>query len=337
MHLFVPRVLAAGLGGVAIAALIGAAQAIDCGGAASGPPAAGCNAGRAARRAPLPTAEVMTIPAAFPDDTALLDALLAIDLGDMAMVRGLESPGVLVAAPSPASAMPAAGTTAIETWSKLETERRGEDARTLSSIGVGYRPSAAATLKMSLESEEASVDDTLTAATRMTATLGLKPSSIVGFETSAAWAHLNSGQLGSWTAQNAQSELSARINGNLKLGDFKLTPSVTVAHPAEVALTEGASVPKGTIVLSPTISRPIALDHAQALEPFLTVKEQIAISSQALEPAAPLKTETSRSVGGGVKLEERDTYSLSISTDVENLEAEHKSLRSQFRLTVPLR
>jgi hypothetical protein len=269
----------------------------------------------------------------------LIDVALAFDLDDTELMKRLDAPGGKVTSPLLSLPTPAASASPFGTWTKLETERNGDEGRTKSGVGLNYKPAQTATFGMAVESEENKVDTSLSEQTKLAATFGLKPSTLFNFEARAAWAHQNSGTELHTDAQSAQGELSARINGDWQLGAFKLAPNLTVTRPAEVAMVEGANVPRGSIVVAPTLSRAVKLDGTQALEPFVTFKHEIDISSAAAAThvGSTLKTETARSLGGGVKLNESKGYSLSVSTNIENLEAERQSLRSEFRINVPLK
>jgi hypothetical protein len=340
-----PKVLAAGISIVAVIAISAPARGADCGTSTGGsnvskggPNIPGCNRAKAARRA---TSSALTrLPATFSEDLTLLYPSLAIDLDETELTKRLDAPSPQVTWPPPLlmAPKPAEEAAMLGSWSKSETERNGEDTRTRSGAGVNYKPSTSATIGMTVESEENNVDASLTEQTKLAATFGLKPSPLLTFEATAAWAHQNAGNLVSLGTQSAQNELSARIKGDWQLGAFKLAPNLTVAHATEVGAPDIPSATKGTVVVAPTISRPVTLDHAQALEPFLTFKQEMDLNAPALHVGSAIKTETTtRSVGGGVKLEDRGTYSLSVGTNIENLEAERQSLRSEFRVNVPLK
>lgn len=330
-----PRVLAASITIIAVIIISTPAPGADCSRSASASNTsnlAGCTQPKVTLRAASIASEEL-------NDLAWLELPLTIDFDEAALTKKLEEAGLASAQPSASLAppKPSVGATGIGTWSKLETERLGENSSTRSGVGVNYKPSRTATVGMAVESEENKVDATLTEQTKLAATLGLKPSPLINFEASAKWANQSTSHLVTWGAPNAQSELSASLNGDWLLGAFKFAPSVTVAHATEVGLPDAANASKGTIVVAPTISRPVALDHAQALEPFLTYKQELDISAPAPHTGLAVKADAVRSAGGGIKLEERGTYSLSVTTDIENLDAERHSLRSEFRLNVPLK
>ena len=80
-----------------------------------------------------------------------------------------------------------------------------------------------------------------------------------------------------------------------------------------------------------------ALGEAKTFEPFFGVKQEIDLSPASPLPGAAARPEVTRSAGGGVKLESRDAYSLSLTTDVENLDAEKHAVKSQLRLNLQLK
>lgn len=328
-----PRVLAAAASAVAVFAVSAPALGAEC---RDEPKPAECKS-TAKRRSASGILNEARLPATIADDTDWLDPAFAIDFDESEIAKALSAPGVQVAWPSSLpAAKPPGDTPVIGMWSKLDMERAGESARTRSGVGLSYKPSRSATIGMTVEGEESRADAALTEQTKMAAVLGLKPSPIFSFEASAAWAHQNAGDAANLSAQSTQNELSARISGDWQLGAFKLAPSVSVAQSSELGATETAGATKGSIVVAPKISRPVALDHAQTLEPFLTFRQEFDFSAQASHAGPASKAET-RSAGAGIKLDGRDAYSLSVTTGVENLEADRHSLRSEFRLSVPLK
>ncbi|MEZ5853552.1 MAG: CoA transferase [Hyphomicrobiaceae bacterium] len=338
-----PAGLAMGLCVVVTLAASALARADDCSSGAAGSGGVGCAASDAT------AGDVSYVPSAAPlsatigDEQTTLDAGPQLDLSDSVLAGDVGArevlPGLHVTEPTSSMTpdLPATGLTSLGTWRKLEMERVGESALTRSGVGWNYKASRSATLGMSLESEERNADVSLTEQTRMAATFGLKPSPLLSFEAKAAWAQQSAGDVASRDIQSAQNELSARLSGDWRVGAFKVAPNVTVAHAQDGGGTDVATTGLGTVVVAPTISRPVTLDGAKALEPFLTFKQEMEINGLSLQAGAPVLTETGRSAGGGVKLEKKDAYSLSVTTDVENLDAEHRSLKSQLRLSVPLK
>lgn len=165
----------------------------------------------------------------------------------------------------------------------------------------------------------------------------MKPSPLLSFEAKAATARQVSGDLAGSGNQSAHNELSARAEGDWRLGGFKVAPSVSVARAAEAGGADSAKPPKGTIIVAPSISRPVPLGDAKTLEPFFGLKQEIDMAAGPAQPGSGPRPDVTRSAGGGVKLEARDAYSLSLTTDVENLEAEKHAVRSQLRLNLQLK
>ena len=297
---FAPRVLAASLSLVAFAGASSTAGAVDCrkpDGAIGLEPCVVSHAPRAVAGLAMDAGVSATIP----DDPASLEGLLPLDLADMGLADGDLAdgmkawgalPGLYVALPPSSTTpfKPATGPGMLGTWSKLEMERIGDDARTRSGAGLKFTPSRSATVGMSLESEESVVAASLTEQTKMAATFDLKPSPLIIFEAKVAWAQHSVGALASRDTQSAQSELSARLNGDWRLGAFKLAPNVTVVHASDAGVADVAGTMIGTVVVAPTISRPVTLDHARALEPFLTFKQELEINAPALRSGSTILT-----------------------------------------------
>lgn len=150
-------------------------------------------------------------------------------------------------------------------------------------------------------------------------------------------ARQGAGDLSSPGLPSTHNEISAKVEGDWRLGGFKVAPSVSVARAADAGGTEPAKVPKGTVIVAPSISRPVALGEARTFEPFFGLKQEIDLTAPSVQPGAAARPEVTRSAGGGVKLESRDAYSLSLTTDVENLDAERHAVKSQLRLNLQLK
>lgn len=276
--------------------------------------------------------------ARMPADSEPFDPSLALEFGgmDLDVPQGSFGPlpGVQVTWPSLAPIKAAPGHALFGTWSKLEQERGAEDTRTSSGAGLNIKPNRAATIEMKVESEESSVDAALSQQTKLAAIFNLAPSPLLSFEAKAAMTQ-QSVDVAGGDAQSAQHELSARLSGDWRFGGYKLMPNLSISRAATDAALPGiATGPMSTIVVAPTLSRPVKLDKTAAFEPFLTYKQELGIGP--FHAGSALVTET-RSAGGGIKLEKRDSYSLTVTTDIENLDAQRQSLRSQLRVSVPLR
>ena len=100
----------------------------------------------------------------------------------------------------------------------------------------------------------------------------------------------------------------------------------TSAYSAD-GLTRGE---KGSVTVAPKISKPFALDGGQTFEPFVTYKREFDMISTG--DAAGGNT-----AGAGVTFAKPDSYSLSVTTDVEHLGVtEPTSLSSKMQLKLPL-
>lgn len=103
---------------------------------------------------------------------------------------------------------------------------------------------------------------------------------------------------------------------------------------AGLADTPQASAEKSTITIAPSLRKPFALEGGQKLEPWITWRNEIDFGDggDAAEGGG-----VSQSVGAGVSLVRPDDYALSVSADVDGLEAaEPPSVKSRLELKLPL-
>ncbi len=101
-----------------------------------------------------------------------------------------------------------------------------------------------------------------------------------------------------------------------------------------VATTGNAKTDKSSLLLAPKLKYPIAVGGGQTFEPFVTMREDLALSVSGVEGAK----KNTLSVGTGLTLSKPQTYSLSVTTDLENVGAvEPTTVKSRLQLSVPLR
>lgn len=342
------RVLAAVITVATSATTVGTVLADGCSTTGEGVTAADCSARQPVRSEVRSPATRNLAQMRWPE--ALSDEPISAELFEMPLALELETSDLIDASRAAASQRApsasmsrvtpskfAADSTGLGTWSKVEKLSTRDDDRTRSGLGLDYKPSRSASIGMAVESEENLALTSLTEQSKLGATFGLKPSPLLSFEAKAAWARQGSGDLASHVTHSAHSERSARIDGDMRLGGFKLAPSVSVTQTTELGAADTAKAPKGTLIVAPSISRPFNLAPSRALEPFLTYKEKLDIGAPALHAGSQAKADSVRSAGGGVKLENRGTYSLSVMSAVENLDAERYSMKSQLRLNLQLK
>ncbi|HVZ05241.1 hypothetical protein [Hyphomicrobium sp.] len=107
------------------------------------------------------------------------------------------------------------------------------------------------------------------------------------------------------------------------------------AGNAEFAAANGAAE-KTSVVLAPTIKHSFSLGDGTTLSPFVTYQREFDVSEsrRALDTAVT----PDRSAGAGITYTDPDSYTLSVTTDVESFgEAQaDRSVSSKFNLSVPI-
>jgi hypothetical protein len=103
---------------------------------------------------------------------------------------------------------------------------------------------------------------------------------------------------------------------------------------ADFAAAAGAAQ-MSTFSFSPRIDHSFALDDGKTIEPFVSYKHQFDLGSSA-EVGAGIAA--SQSAGAGVTFTDPNSYSLSLTTDLQGIggSPESKSLNSSLRLKVPI-
>ncbi len=116
---------------------------------------------------------------------------------------------------------------------------------------------------------------------------------------------------------------------------FKATPGLSIQAKTqwERGIADfGAGMvanEKSSISVSPRLSHPFALDGGQSLEPYVTIKQEFAVDAASSEQTG--------SAGAGLTLTQPNTYSLSVSTDVDGLgRDEPATVKGQLQLKLPL-
>jgi hypothetical protein len=107
------------------------------------------------------------------------------------------------------------------------------------------------------------------------------------------------------------------------------------AGNAEFAEAAGAAE-NSSFSLAPKINHKFTLGDGKTLEPFVTYKREFDLTSagrEAMDASVPVQ-----SAGAGVTFTKSDSYSLSVTTDLNGLGVpEDESLSSKFRLSVPIK
>lgn len=122
---------------------------------------------------------------------------------------------------------------------------------------------------------------------------------------------------------------------------FKAAPMVSVDTRTEwgTAYTttdeSTAKAEKGAISVAPRINHSFKLNDGETLEPFVTFKQKVGVGAA---DATQKHLDVSQGAGAGLTYAKPDSYSLSVTTDLENLgsSAEPANLNSRVQLKVPL-
>jgi opacity protein-like surface antigen len=93
---------------------------------------------------------------------------------------------------------------------------------------------------------------------------------------------------------------------------------------------------RSAVILAPKINHSFTLDNGNTLSPYLTYQREFDVTSGRKEGIDP-SFGAERSAGAGVTYSKTDSYSLSVSADVDNFGVtdEAQSLSSKFQLSVP--
>ena len=107
------------------------------------------------------------------------------------------------------------------------------------------------------------------------------------------------------------------------------------AGNAEFATANGAAE-KSSIVIAPTIKHSFSLGDGKTISPFLTYQREFDMSESGRELDAAMTPE--RSAGAGITYTNPDSYTLSVTTDVDGLGEmpTDRSVSSKFKLSVPI-
>ncbi|MBS0233500.1 MAG: hypothetical protein JSR99_08430 [Proteobacteria bacterium] len=105
---------------------------------------------------------------------------------------------------------------------------------------------------------------------------------------------------------------------------------------AEFAEASGAAE-RGAFLLAPKLNKSFQLDDGTTLSPFLTYQREFDLSASHRDGVDPT-LDAMQSAGAGITYSKPDSYSLSVTADVDNFGGaeDQKSLSSRFQLSVPL-
>ena len=196
---------------------------------------------------------------------------------------------------------PAAATTPLDVWSNIDVNGYdgSRDQSTRAGVGADYKISRTTSVGVSVEHGDS----------RSATTQGVEED-----QKASAYVTLQAAPMLS---------LDARTEWQAGNGEF--------------AASNGAAE-KGAVILAPKVNHSFALDGGTKLEPFVTYKREFDLSTARKDATDPT-LDTGQSAGAGVTYSKTDAYSLSVTSDVDNVGAttEPQSLSSKFQLSVPIR
>jgi len=228
---------------------------------------------------------------------------------------------------------PVARQTPLDVWTTLDVE--GTDSSVVQSkrgsVGADYKFAPKTVVGVAVDYAERSASDVaITEEDRTTsAYFKMKPVTGLTLDARASWAE-TTGTVAQENVDSMQEGVSASVKGDWNYGRVKFAPSVSIAHGVEDATESGAAIEKNVVTVAPRIERPIPLENRQTLSPFVQFKQEIDVGSVGLEGGP------AHGAGAGATLAKPDSYSLSVSTDVEETAAGDRNVKSQLQLKLPL-
>ena len=137
---------------------------------------------------------------------------------------------------------------------------------------------------------------------------------------------------GAATVTSGDEKLSAYVN-------FKATPVLSVDAKSEWQRTQSFDISgdtlteKSIVSIAPKLNKKYELKNGQTVEPFATVRHELDLSTTATDMPS-----RQNSVGAGVTLTSPESYSMTISTDLEGIGAasgSNTNTKLQFKMPLP--
>lgn len=228
----------------------------------------------------------------------------------------------------------------LDVWSSIDVKGDERDAQTLrSQVGADYMLTPHAMLGIATEVTkfEDVTMDTSGDGQRIFAYMAFRPIKPIVLDAKAAWGEAVTSSAHQEVSET-QTELSARVRGDLKIATLKLSPMLSIVQDNENASpSAGGSTEHRTIIVEPRVSRPFHLGSGSQVEPFMRYKGEIDIDKLSAASGNE-QTAVEELVGGGITLVKPDAYSLAVTTDLGNLgESEKTTLDSRVQVKIPLR
>jgi hypothetical protein len=225
----------------------------------------------------------------------------------------------------------------LDVWFSVDASQpvTGKVGERFSRLGADYKIGRLAVLGFAVADKEA--DNGLKRAQSAASYFAWRPLQTVTLDGRLGIASAHSGPIDG-AQEVMQAFASARVRSDWNLGSFKLSPALSLTRGTELDTPAHAgSQDNGILSIAPRLSRSFDLGNGQQLEPFVTIDRKLAIGN--VEPTTPggEPLSSSRSVGAGMSLKQKDSYSLDVTTSVEerDIDGQH-NLKSGLKVKVPL-
>jgi hypothetical protein len=166
---------------------------------------------------------------------------------------------------------------------------------------------------------------------------GVRPLKPITLDASAAWGEKAATAIDE-NAVSERSVVTARARGEWQVEKVNIVPELSLSHAEETVSgpTGDGATEKSTLTFAPRLSRKFELKDGEKIEPFVTYKNEINVGAPDLA-AGDKEWEAQSSIGAGIGFTKPDSYSLDVSTDVTDLEADKPTeVKSKLQLKLPI-
>jgi len=237
----------------------------------------------------------------------------------------------------------------LDVWASIAARGIGEDASEIGSkVGADYRIGRSALVGVAVGlGDKAAPDATSPGGTAegsytLASYFALKPLPTMTFETRAGVGE-NRAASGDRSVDIQHRFIVAQLRSDFFLNRLKISPALSLAHGDDTVkdVPTAASGELSTIAFTPRISRPFEIGKGQKLEPFVHYDRKLDLGASELRLDDPAATagRSERRFGAGIKLDKADTYSLSVTTDLEETTSPTvpTNVKSRLELKIPIR
>lgn len=226
----------------------------------------------------------------------------------------------------------------LDVWSAVDVQGLDQDAAVArSEVGADYKltKNSVAGVAVQLGGNEnvtGSDDDYM-----LSTYFGVRPLKPITLDASAAWGEKSETLLDE-QATSERSVVTARARGEWQVNKIDITPEVSISHAEENVGSQAGqgSTEKSTLTFAPRISRKFELEDGQKIEPFVRYKNEVDVGAPDAA-AGEDAWQAEGMLGAGIGLAKPDSYSLDISADVSDFDAEEEpNVKSRLKLKVPI-